>query len=290
MNRKKVYRILYLFFIIAFLMILVNMNSVILWGIDSSDKFVKCKSISEGNSDVYVSISMETYDDLLETVIFNGWAFCETTEENSSKTYDIILKNASNMYYVQSKASVRDDVQRVFSDKAVYSDLNGIEVGASTIGVKDGIYNVYLFVKENEKNSGIIDTGLVIRKGKDSLEEYKYALVEEPLNVEISQQIKKDVDIKREGNSWIISGWCFALDRDTCNQKVLVRIKSNTEQKAYYAKKGIRPDVAKSYNDDRYMYSGFRLELEQWENADSYAICVWHENECLSTDWIPIND
>ena len=197
MNRKKVYRILYLFFIIAFLMILVNMNSVILLGIDSSDKFVKCKSISEGNSDVYVSISMETYDDLLETVIFNGWAFCETTEENSSKTYDIILKNASNMYYVQSKASVRDDVQRVFSDKAVYSDLNGIEVGASTIGVKDGIYNVYLFVKENEKNSGIIDTGLVIRKGKDSLEEYKYALVEEPLNVEISQQIKKEAPRRR---------------------------------------------------------------------------------------------
>ncbi|MCH5286586.1 MAG: hypothetical protein J1E43_04120 [Christensenellaceae bacterium] len=288
--KKRRPGILYVVFVIAFIVLLAGMNSMILLGIDDTEKFVKSDRSFESNSRVFLNLSeLETYSDLSESLYVGGWAFCETESNNADKAYDIILQNEDNTYIVHAKAVTRRDVGGNVGGKKVASTLNGIEVRASTIGVKDGTYRLLIHVWENEDNYGLIDTGFKIIKSKDQFEELKYELITAPVNAEISEAVKKNAKVALQNDVLRISGWCFIEELDTDNQEVMIMTQTTDGERIYSARKGSRLDVMTHFENDDYLYSGFEVEIPDWEGIEAYAVCIKVGDEVLRTEWEAID-
>lgn len=157
MNKK------YILAMTAFIIYLLCANSIIL-SFFSDERLVRVNfSEIQSNSEVYYNMdSLEELGGLLERYYAQGWAYCETETDNTGKTISIILKNTSNdlCYKIDSVAGERADVYGVFRDeKKIYNEMNGLECQFSSINIKNGIYELYLYVKENDVNYGLTNTG-----------------------------------------------------------------------------------------------------------------------------------
>ena len=167
MNKKKIYVIA----LILFAFYLLFANQIILF----FHKDVRTKEVKfldyHSNSEVTFSIDTgEEIGGLLEKYYIQGWAFCETEQDNSEKDISLLFKSISGnkCYVIDNKAQSRDDVYGVFREqKKIYSALNGLECQFSTINFKDGEYELFLYVWENESNYGFIETGMHYKKYKD---------------------------------------------------------------------------------------------------------------------------
>lgn len=284
--KKHFVRIAYILLVIGFLVLLANMNNLILLGIDPSEKFVRSEREYVGNTRVFLSLSsLETYSDSLESLSVSGWAFCETEGSNANKTYDIILQNDKDTYALQIPAIPRIDVASSFPDRNVASAQNGIECKASTIGVKDGIYHLCVYVWENEDTYGLIDTGRKLIKTKNRFEEYQFERITEGFNAQTSPLVKNSTTVSLENGLLQLSGWCFVEDQDTYDQQVWVMLLTEDGERAYAARKSARSDVASHFGNDDYWYSGYTVQIQDWEDACAYALCVRHGDEILRTDW-----
>ncbi len=167
MNKKKVYVIA--LFLFAFYLLFAN--QIILF----FNKDVKTRKVNltdyNSNSEVIYSIDTgEEIGGLLEKCYIQGWAFCETEQDNSEKEISLLFKSVSGekCYVIDNKAQSRNDVYGVFREqKKIYSALNGLECQFSTINFKEGEYELFLYVWENESNYGLIKTGMHYNKYKD---------------------------------------------------------------------------------------------------------------------------
>lgn len=163
-NRIKVS---YFIFWLLFILYLARANDIVLGFED-----VKTQKINFGdlqrNSEVYCSLdSCEYIGGVLENVYFQGWAYCETEYDNEDKQINLIFKSIDSdlCYRVQNNAQSRDDVYGAFRDeKKIYNGMNGVECQFSTVDIKEGIYEYYVEVIENEYNYGIKNTGLKLCK------------------------------------------------------------------------------------------------------------------------------
>lgn len=164
---KKVYIIA----MTLFLVYLISANSIIL-SFFKDERLQKVNfSEIQGNSEVYYSMdSLEELGGLLERFYAQGWAYCETEVDNTNKTISIILKDISSdlCYRIDSVAGERADVYGVFRDeKKIYNQMNGLECQFSSINIKSGTYELYLYVKENDVNYGLANTGFRYIKDRD---------------------------------------------------------------------------------------------------------------------------
>lgn len=279
---------LYIVFVVLFIGILVEFNSIVLLGVADSEKYIQRNEPFVGNTRVFLNIgSFETYDDLLESFYLGGWAFCETKSSNEGKTIDIILQNEQDIYSVHASAVTRRDVRGAFPGKDIPSGLNGIEIRASTLGVKDGIYDIYVYVRENDENCGLIDTGRKIIKTKERFEELISMPVGETFSAKVSPLVKYSSNIKQKDGALTISGWCFVEGGDTYNQDVYILIQTDEKILAYTARGTSRMDVSSHFGNENYMYSGFDAEIP-YENVDAYSICIETGGELLCTNWIDL--
>lgn len=174
MEKSSLNKKLYIIFMFLFILYLFKADRIMLhyFG-DSSNKletidFTSIKSNSEVNSNVDMA---EYIGGLFNKVYFQGWAYCETGEDNPEKQINLIFKslNSDLAYIVRSAAQTRHDVYATFKDtKQIYNELNGIETQFSTIPMKNGKYQLFVNVIENSSNYGIGDTGLIFVKDDTS--------------------------------------------------------------------------------------------------------------------------
>lgn len=288
----KKYRFLLVYgvLLILFAVLLWNMNTLVLLGMDNSEKFVSSHIDYEGNSRVFLSVSsVETFDNWSESLSLSGWAFCETDGNNDEKSYDIILRNDKDTYAVHVAPVARRDVASSYPDRKVASIMNGIEMQASTIAVRDGIYSIYVYVHENDDNYGLIDTGRRIIKSRDRFEELQYELVTEELNAIISPSLRMNSKAALVNGALRITGWSFVEGMETDNQEIMVMIETPDEERIYRAKKNSRADIISHFENDDYLYSGFEVEIPDWEGIEAYAVCIKVGDEVLRTEWEAID-
>lgn len=167
-NKKKV--ILYCCTILVFAIYLFNANDIILL-FDRDEKIEKVSfDIFESNTDVTINLSdCENLGGILERVYFQGWAFCETLYDNSSKKVSLIFKSvdSEDCFAVDTLPQYRPDVYGAFSEsKNIWNSMNGIDCQFSTVKMKEGTYDFYVYVQENDYNCGLYDPR--IRYVKDS--------------------------------------------------------------------------------------------------------------------------
>lgn len=167
MNKKTVYVIA--LFLFAFYLIFAN--QIILFF--HKDMRTREVNLEDYNSNCEVNYSIDTGEEiggLLEKCYIQGWAFCETEQDNSEKEISLLFKSVdgNKCYAIDNKAQSRDDVYGVFREqKKIYSALNGLECQFSTINFKEGEYELFLYVWENESSYGLIETGMYYKKNKD---------------------------------------------------------------------------------------------------------------------------
>lgn len=163
----KKHKVFYIIFILLFILYLARANDIVL-----NFEKIKPEEINfndlQSNSEVYFSLdSCEYLGGILEKVYFQGWAYCETDNDNAGKKINLIFKSVDSdlCYRVENFASTRDDVYGVFRDEMrIYNSMNGVESQFSTIDIKQGVYEYYVEVIENEYNYGIKSTGLKLCK------------------------------------------------------------------------------------------------------------------------------
>lgn len=161
-------KILYCCGLLIFVVYLLLANDIILL-FDQDDKVKQIPfSDLQSNTEAYVSLdSCENMGGLLEKVYFQGWAFCETAYDNANKKISIVLKRAdsSNCYVVETQPQLRPDVYGVYRDsKEIWNGMTGVECQFSTVKMKTGTYNLYIYVWENEHSYGLYDTQIQYRK------------------------------------------------------------------------------------------------------------------------------
>jgi hypothetical protein len=155
-------KILYCGVLLIFIIYLFKANDIIL-AFDNDDKVTKM-SFAEilSNTEAYVNVdNCENIGGILEKVYFQGWAFCETLYDNSDKKISLIFKetDGDKCYVIQTMPQSRPDVYGVYREsKDIWNDMTGIECQFSTVKIKEGIYDFYVYVQENEYNYGIYDT------------------------------------------------------------------------------------------------------------------------------------
>ena len=171
-NKKGIF--FYGMVVLMLVVYLFKANDLILY-FDQDDKvYVRNFSEFQSNSEAYVNLdSCEYLGGILEKAYFQGWAFCETEYDNKDKKIILVFKSVDSdkCYTVETRAQDRPDVYGAFHEtRKIYGSLNGVECMFSTIKIKEGVYDYYVAVVENEYNYGIYNTNLQYEKSKDGFQ------------------------------------------------------------------------------------------------------------------------
>ena len=234
-----------------------------------------------GNNFVRISNDIEKYQkddvcysfrdvksrgDVFHSADFVGWAFCETESDNSNKEISIILLNDKRTYVYKVSPTKRVDVVRAYrKDRKIKGKHHGISTTVSTVGVKNGIYKVYIFCKENEKNYGLVYTGKMIKKDSRGINPYVWVSSKCKISeAQVEKNIKYKIDSISSTNddNMRINGWSFIEGVDTDNQLVYVRLTYENGETAIYNTEGyLREDVGRAYKSNLYNNSGFKAVI-----------------------------
>ena len=104
-------------------------------------------------------------EDIKERINCNGWAFVETQDSNAEKTGNLILKGRKNCYMTAELPFRISTIQQAMPNwKKIQGDSNNYALTFSTLQLPDDIYEIYIYVEENENAKGIVDTGAGFRK------------------------------------------------------------------------------------------------------------------------------
>lgn len=175
-KRKNKYYILVIF-LLTFVLWMVFATDIIV-KLNGADLVKKC-SLSDflQKDDVIFAVDIIAENgDMLETVSIQGWSFVETDTDNTNRETRLVFENEKNAYEVLVKTEdmcTRTDVLNVFSDKKFGINKSVAFIYEfSTLQMKNGIYNIYIYVWENEENYGIADTGIQVKKDGASFKIY----------------------------------------------------------------------------------------------------------------------
>lgn len=150
--------------LIIFLIYLLFANQLVLYATGKQHDVIKVNELPEINDRPIFYDFDNTYslDNLTEEYFIQGWVFCESESmgipyegsvsfENLDKKVTLYLISDNNVYKIETKKISRLDIWEVFNvSKNIHGMYHGYNARFSTIGIKDGIYDLYILTEENE--------------------------------------------------------------------------------------------------------------------------------------------
>lgn len=169
-------------------------------------------------------------DDIGFEFVVNGGAFLETFQDNSKREVHLLLKNLDDhkiIYRINTDLYARPDL---YIHKMAQFHLNedfryGFYTAFSPATIRDGLYEAYIEVNENELDKGIFYTGVVYQKENRSFTEQQFfsflpdmaMLFGEQLNGEDMRAHATGISVNREMNFAWSSGWNSVLHLSACD-------------------------------------------------------------------------
>lgn len=250
------------------------------------NNFTKTTDIFNSSKEVFFSVDEIHFDkDIFGSLIINGWAFCETELDNTNKEIWAVLSNDKNTYKTMIELIERRDVYQVYKGKYKIKNKNHGYFGTfSTIGVKNGIYELGLYCKENDEDYGFTDTGIMIKKRNSSISQYMWQSVQSDLpEISKDKAVQSSIDIVTMNSSkkLEIKGWAFIEGIDTLNQIIYVRLTNSVGESFVYDTKAVfRKDVGIAYNNSLYDNSGFEAVIgEEVSGNGEYIVEILIKND-----------
>lgn len=251
--------------IIIFLVLLFwKMNDIVYLFINDDLKLMKV-NWEEYQTEQYAYAYMNSFeynsDDLLETVKCNGWAFAETNESNENKEVNVILKGTKNTYITSKSTLAADDISKRFPDwKEIPGESNNFTIEFSTLSLPNDVYEIYVYVKENDVTKGLVKIGQTFKKEGVKLYEYEVGQkIEEIAPLSIKNNLTLGwINITNVNDCVKVSGWCAIenVESEYLNYYV-VYLGDNNKNVTINVMNQYRTDVAESLGNDIYMGSGF---------------------------------
>lgn len=160
---------IFFLFVLGFLIFLGSLNSLMGTTQEQSLKEIQLPSL-ESNSPVHFYVSLQYGEDLFQTVTNSSWdyAFCESDYPNPDKRVELIFHSQEVTYGVPCGVSTLEHKESNYPQIDQYNDFNGISTTFSTANMKNGVYQLYLYVYENQHNFGLVDTEMEYVKHYDS--------------------------------------------------------------------------------------------------------------------------
>lgn len=250
--------------------------------------------ITQKQDDVYFGIDeFSISDDLFSTVTVSGWAFAETNFTSSTKTAKLLFISDTDKYEVGLMLNGRRDLSHALKDISVPKDNQGFRGDFSPLGMKNGRYHVLLYVSENSKNWGIVNTGRIFTKenrkffevlGGETLSNDLF------LQLDSTDKIKSGIDICNIiSNQVIISGWAFRDNTEAGNDEVFLLIRKPDHSLAYFSTdKKPRYDIRKIFGNDLYYLSGFYSELpvSVFDYGENFVTIIINKKYLSTTEYV----
>lgn len=283
----KIKYILYCSFLVLFFLYLIFSTDIIS-GITNADKHVKKVNVDQYGAKDDVTYSLDSlflYNNFMESVEIQLWAFCETQADNQSKELSILLVPDSMSkvgYKIDGIMSGRSDVYNAYKgQKSIIGINHGLKIEFSAIPIKNGTYKLCICCKENNENYGLVDTGVKLKKSGSGLVKYtepQYksnsinmkndkVLNTEKANIKIDDitvgsNIKYYIDSCSIGDSLTVKGWAFISDIQSSETPIYLAVTATDgKTKVFSTNKLTRPDVAKVFKNELYTTSGFSSKI-----------------------------
>ncbi len=269
-NKKIIYYSVCTLFVLLLLFSNKIIASVINNNVEKSD--IDIENLKK-NEVYYSTDEIVIKNDLFDSFYIRGWAFCETTFDNSNKEIWVLLANDKDKYAHKVNINKRNDVFDVFKRKSGIKDANvGILNTISTVDVKNGVYKIYLYCKENAENYGLVDINQMIKKDGRGISIYNWhSTAQNGIESNKVGYAKCSIDSGFiDDNKYLqIKGWTFVEGQRTAEQAVFVRLNyENGKSVTYNTQSYYRYDVGTAFKNIIYDKSGFTAIIPKDELQD----------------------
>ena len=296
MRKKKLLITLYCFGMAVFAIWLILSSTIIVEHFNhGSVKAVDFESIKTKytKDDICYALSnsgMTYRGGILQKIFFDGWALCETKEDNTDRQAGIVLHNVENgsSYDIQVDPVSRVDIPIVLPSilhrKTDVPSANvGIKCEISALNFEDGIYDIYLYCYENEVNYGFGIIPSQMEKSGDDIKFYSWSSHEqtEPDGERHAEPVTACLDgVNLDKENVRLFGWGFVDGKDSADAAVTLQLEGSQGVRFYSTRSQKREDVAKHYESDLYEQSGWYalVPLDRLE-SDMYSVRVLVENQ-----------
>ena len=291
-------KFIYLASLFLFALYLLYANTIVAFFLPYNFRKMQINSEDLENKQVYFSIRpLEMLHGLFDSIVISGTVFCETETTNSNKYGYIILTSERETYYFKIEYFWGDgNLARVlFPERIVLNDNNEFKVVISSVGIKNGIYDLYIYCSENDEDYGISNTGIQLIKDRNGLNEYRFTSFQVDLHsitvsdekLQIWQSSWIDT-LSIEGDYLIIGGWCYVPDLNAGIQDVYILLYDvNGEFTSYNTLSIPRLDVGIHFDNALYYYSGFRAAIPLIAITDDLcevSISIVNDGKLYHTD------
>lgn len=278
MNKYNIMRVVIL---LCFLFMLVLSNKIV-GTLDTSVgdlspvEYVNNFDLSQYAKDevFYSFYTFEMYSNITRHMDVLGFAFVETEYDSSDREVILFLSNETDTYRIKLPLEY-NEIKYMFPNRKLNNKKNEYKIIGkfSTINIKNGSYKVYVYVKENNHNYGIIDTGrsVKINNNTDTAKNIYYRL-NEPVEFDkpfcegkIDYYIENIIPSK---NRVYISGYGF-LESDKRKGNTYIGITDKLGNEMYYE----TFQISRIFLEDVYgaYTSGFRT-LIKIKNMNDYEV------------------
>lgn len=225
---------------------------------------------------ITVVASESPYDDIFEFYSISGGAFI-STENNENRKIKLLLKSESRVYSFEAINTVRADVYQNFTEKY---NLTNADVGFlsefSTVNIANDIYELFIYVQENEQTYGLARTGYKYQKDKTGFHTYSYGNVPIPSSYINLTDLTFRIDkMNYCDNSLYMSGWQVTPEKASIDTMVYGCILDSNDNIIAMAemKRRERIDIANVYGMDN-LLSGFQGNINIPSLSEDYHVTI----------------
>lgn len=253
---SKIGLVLYIISMTLVCFLLYYMNDVIAYILNDT-KVVDFNSYTVNEN---IRCSLDTYGvngSIDDSVYIGGWGFipAPATED---KQINIILKSDKETYEIVSVIGKRADVFHRYAGTTGIPSANcGFRADFSTLGIQNGVYDVYIYVKESDGNEGITYLNYRLNKDSNNISFQKWIAYPFPSIADALPSIPRDTVhigadrvIIEDERALSIAGWAFCqTEGDNTGKYTELYITSPNNTYVCTMSNSPRPDVYKIYKD-----------------------------------------
>ena len=276
-------RLLYALAWVAFAGWLAFSNQIIAFCQENTAKKSDLSTFEADSKNTFAAIDVfNSATGLSEKAYLSGWAYCVTKHPNDERETWLIFVSDEQTYAVQSEVTERFDLvdlaEQTFGEE--HSIFLGMRAEFSTAAMKDGIYTLYVYCRENEFDQGLVKTAEKYVKQGKLFEKYQFQSQQ-------TEYLTAQEDLYRcsadnatiEGLQIQIDGWAFLEGTDCAEQEVFVQLTGESGTKTFTTESRERADVAEAYESDSYLESGYVARIPAAElEAGSYTLELYVKN------------